>query len=135
MGVTVVTLAVFIGLLRDALYTLSRYRQVIVTVTATEETPHLSGLLAAITVMTLMTVIYRLTLDSGDYAVHRRWITSTFQFSHFRAVRVLPACGTITCVTTVTHFQRDSRPVVGTDTPASSSMPVVLTEWGSAVCW
>jgi hypothetical protein len=37
MGVTVVTLAVFIGLLRDALYTLSRYRQVIVTVTVTEK--------------------------------------------------------------------------------------------------
>jgi hypothetical protein len=35
MSVTVVTLAVFIGLLRDAAYTLSRYRDVIVT----EETP------------------------------------------------------------------------------------------------
>ena len=38
---------------------------VIVTVTATEETPHLSGLLVAMTAMTLMTVIYGLILDRG----------------------------------------------------------------------
>ena len=39
MSVTVVTLAVFIELLREAAYTLSRDRQVIVTVIVTEETP------------------------------------------------------------------------------------------------
>jgi hypothetical protein len=39
MSVTVVTLPVFIGLLREAAHTLSRYRQVIVMVTVTEETP------------------------------------------------------------------------------------------------
>ena len=37
MSVTVVTLPVFIGLLRDAAYTLSRDRHVIVTVTVTEK--------------------------------------------------------------------------------------------------
>ena len=63
MSVTVVTLPVFIGLLRDAACTLSRDRQVIVTVTATEETPYLSGLLATVTVMSLMTLIYGLILD------------------------------------------------------------------------
>ena len=46
MSVTVVTLAVFIELLRAAAYPLSRDRHVIVTVTVTEETPYLSGLLA-----------------------------------------------------------------------------------------
>ena len=54
MSVTVVTLPVFIGLLRDAACTLSRDRQVIVTVTATEETPYLSGLLATVTAMTVI---------------------------------------------------------------------------------
>jgi hypothetical protein len=39
MSVTVVTLLVFIELLREAAYTLSRDRQVIVTVIVTEETP------------------------------------------------------------------------------------------------
>ena len=39
MSVTVVTLPVFIELLRDALYTLSRYRHVIVMFTVIEETP------------------------------------------------------------------------------------------------
>jgi hypothetical protein len=57
MSVTVVTLPVFIELLRDAAYTLSRDRHVIVTVTVTEETPYLSGFLAGVTVMTLMTMI------------------------------------------------------------------------------
>jgi hypothetical protein len=38
-------------------------RHVIVTVTVTEETPYLSGLLAGVTVMTLMTVIYGLILE------------------------------------------------------------------------
>ena len=38
MSVTVVTLPVFIELLHDAAYTLSRDRQVIVTVTVIEET-------------------------------------------------------------------------------------------------
>ena len=63
MTVTVVTLPVFIELLRDAACTLSRDRHVIVTVTVTGETPHLSGFLATVTVMTLMTVIYGLILD------------------------------------------------------------------------
>jgi hypothetical protein len=62
MTVIVVTLPVFIELLRDAAYTLSRDRHVIVTVTVTEETPYLSGLLAT---MTAMTVIYGLILDRG----------------------------------------------------------------------
>ena len=60
MSVTVVTLPVFIELLRDAAYTLSRDRHGIVTVIVTEETPHLSGLFAGVTVMTL---IYGLILD------------------------------------------------------------------------
>ncbi len=60
MSVTVVTLAVFIELLHDAAYTLSSVRQVIVTVSVTEETPYLSGLLATVTAMT---VIYGLILD------------------------------------------------------------------------
>jgi hypothetical protein len=38
---------------------------VIVTVTVTEETPYLSGLLVVVTVMTLMTLIYGLILDRG----------------------------------------------------------------------
>ena len=38
-------------------------RHVIVMVSVTEETPYLSGLLAGVTVMTLMTVIYGLILD------------------------------------------------------------------------
>jgi hypothetical protein len=58
MSVTVVTLPVFIELLRDAACTLSRDRHGIVT----EETPHLSGLFAGVTVMTL---IYGLILDEG----------------------------------------------------------------------
>jgi hypothetical protein len=65
MSVTVVTLPVFIELLRDAACTLSRDRHVIVTVTVTEETPYLSGLLAIVTVMTLMTMIYGLIPDEG----------------------------------------------------------------------
>jgi hypothetical protein len=62
MSVTVVTLPVFIELLRDAACTLSRDRHGIVTVIVTEETPHLSGLFAGVTVMTL---IYGLILDEG----------------------------------------------------------------------
>jgi len=50
MSVTVGTLPVFIELLRDAAYTLSRDRHGIVTVIVTEETPSLSGLLATVTV-------------------------------------------------------------------------------------
>jgi hypothetical protein len=65
MSVTVVTLPVFIELLRDAAYTLSRDRHFIVTVSVTEETPDLSGLLATMTVVTLMTVICGLILDRG----------------------------------------------------------------------
>ena len=40
-------------------------RHVIVMVSVTEETPYLSGLLAGLTAMTLMTVIYGLILDRG----------------------------------------------------------------------
>jgi hypothetical protein len=40
-------------------------RRVIVMVSVTEETPYLSGLLATVTVMTLMTLIYGLILDRG----------------------------------------------------------------------
>ena len=40
-------------------------RHVIVMVSVTEETPNLSGLLAGVTVMTLMTLIYGLVLDEG----------------------------------------------------------------------
>jgi hypothetical protein len=39
MSVTIITLPVFIGLLHNAAYTLSRDRQVIITVIVTEETP------------------------------------------------------------------------------------------------
>jgi hypothetical protein len=38
---------------------------VIVMVSVTEETPDLSGLLAGVTMMTLMTLIYGLILDEG----------------------------------------------------------------------
>jgi hypothetical protein len=65
MTVTVVTLPVFIELLRDAACTLSRDRHVIVTVTVTEETPYLSGFLAPMTAMTLMTVLCGLILNRG----------------------------------------------------------------------
>src|SRR5919107_4046965 len=40
-------------------------RHVIVMVSVTEETPYLSGLLATVTAMTLMTLIYGLILDEG----------------------------------------------------------------------
>jgi hypothetical protein len=40
-------------------------RHVIVSVTVTEETSHLNGLLAGVTEMTLMTLIYGLILDEG----------------------------------------------------------------------
>jgi hypothetical protein len=40
-------------------------RHVIVMVSVTEETPYLSGLLAGVTAMTLMTLIYGLILDRG----------------------------------------------------------------------
>jgi hypothetical protein len=69
MSVTVVTLPVFIELLRDAAFTLSRDRHVMVSVT--EETPYLSGFLAGVTVMTLMTLIYRLILVRGYAAIRR----------------------------------------------------------------
>jgi hypothetical protein len=62
MSVTVITLPVFIELLRDAACTLSHDRHVIATVTVTEETPYLSGLLATVTAMT---VIYGLILHRG----------------------------------------------------------------------
>ena len=40
-------------------------RRLIVMVSVTEETPDLSGLLAGVTVMTLMTLIYGLILGEG----------------------------------------------------------------------
>ena len=40
-------------------------RHVIVMVSVTEETSYLSGFLAGVTVMTLMTMIYGLILDRG----------------------------------------------------------------------
>jgi capsule polysaccharide export protein KpsE/RkpR len=40
-------------------------RHVIVMVSVTEEAPYPSGLLAIVTVMTLMTMIYGLILDRG----------------------------------------------------------------------
>jgi hypothetical protein len=42
-----------------------RDRHVVVMVSVTEETLYLSGLLAGVTVMTLMTLIYGLILDEG----------------------------------------------------------------------
>jgi hypothetical protein len=49
-------------------------------VSVTEETPYLSGLLAGMTVMTLMTVICRGFLNGGGgYVFHRRWISSIVQ--------------------------------------------------------
>jgi hypothetical protein len=43
-------------------------RHVIVMVSITEETPNLSGFLAGVTVMTLMTMIFGLMLDRGGAA-------------------------------------------------------------------
>jgi len=40
-------------------------RHLIVTLTVTEETPYLSGLLVVVTMMTLTTVIYGAILDGG----------------------------------------------------------------------
>jgi hypothetical protein len=40
-------------------------RHGIVMVSLTEETPYLSGILATVTVMTLMTITYGLILDRG----------------------------------------------------------------------
>ena len=57
MSVTVVTLPVFIELLRDAACTLSRDRHAIVMGIVTEETPCLSGFLAGVTVMTLIKMV------------------------------------------------------------------------------
>jgi hypothetical protein len=71
MTVTVVTLPIFIELLRDAACTLSRDRHVIVMVSVTEETPYLSGFLAGVTVMTLMTALYGLILDRGAALLRR----------------------------------------------------------------
>jgi hypothetical protein len=49
-------------------------------VSVTEETPYLSGLLATMTVMTLMTVNCRCFLDGGGgYVFRRRWISSIVQ--------------------------------------------------------
>ena len=42
-------------------------RHVIVMMSVTEETPYLSGFLATMTVMTLMTVLYGLILDRGEH--------------------------------------------------------------------
>jgi hypothetical protein len=48
-----------------------RDRHAIVTVTVTEETPYLSGLLAGVTAMTLMTLIYGLILNRGAPLLRR----------------------------------------------------------------
>jgi hypothetical protein len=42
-------------------------RHVIVMVSVSEETPYPSGLLAGVTAMTLMTVLYGLILDRGTH--------------------------------------------------------------------
>ena len=55
----------------------------IVTVTVTEETPYLSGLLATMTVMTLMTMIYGLILDEG----WRRYFVGPYPFNLTRRTR------------------------------------------------
>jgi hypothetical protein len=86
------------------------------------------------TVMTLMTVIYRGFLDDGERLVsYRRWIFSTFQFS-----RSSSSCCTdfwdATTGTIVTTFRRSSRPV-WRQTRTSSPMPVVWTEKGAADSW
>jgi hypothetical protein len=65
MSVTIDMIAVFIGLLREAAYTLSRHRHVIAMVSVSEETSYLSGFRAGVTAMTLMTLIYGLILDRG----------------------------------------------------------------------
>jgi hypothetical protein len=52
-----------------------RYRHVIVMVSVTEETPYLSGLLATVTVMTLMTLIYGLILDEGVHLYFVDYLT------------------------------------------------------------
>jgi hypothetical protein len=50
-------------------------RHVIVMVSVTEETPYLSGLLATVTVMTLMTLIYGLILDEGVHLYFVDYLT------------------------------------------------------------
>jgi hypothetical protein len=65
MSVTVVTLPVFIELLREAACTLSRDLHGIVTVIVTEETPYLSGLHADVMAMAPVTLIHGLILDGG----------------------------------------------------------------------
>jgi hypothetical protein len=49
----------------------------------TEETPYLSGFLATVTVMTLMTVIYGLILDEGK----RRYFLGPYPFNLTRRTR------------------------------------------------
>jgi hypothetical protein len=44
-------------------------------VSVTEETPYLSGLLATVTVMTLMTLIYGLILDEGVHLYFVDYLT------------------------------------------------------------
>ena len=52
-------------------------------VSVTEETPYLSGLLATVTVMTLMTMIYGLILDEGM----RRYFVGHYSFKLTRRTR------------------------------------------------
>ena len=53
------------GVLHDGELLVFGDRHVIVMVSVTEDTPYLSGFLAGVTVMTLMTMIYGLILDEG----------------------------------------------------------------------
>ncbi len=76
--VTVVTLPVFIELLRDAAYPLPRDRHVIVMWSVMKETAYVSGYLVTMKVMTLVTLNCGCFLDGGGgYVFHRRWIPST----------------------------------------------------------
>ena len=81
-AVTVVTLLISIGLLRDAAYAPPRDCHVIVIVNVTEETPYLSGSLAGVTVMTLVTVICGCFLDKG----------ATLQRAEGTPLRVCSSC-------------------------------------------
>jgi hypothetical protein len=75
MSVTVVTLPVFIELLRDAAYTLSRDRHTIVMLIVICKMAYVSYFLAAMTVMTLMTVNRRRILNAR-FVFHPRWLSS-----------------------------------------------------------
>jgi hypothetical protein len=71
----------------------NHHRHVIVTLTVTEETPYLSGFLAGVTVMTLMTLIYGLILDEGM----RLYFVGHFPFSLTRRTRRTEQGGPYLC--------------------------------------